>query len=50
MNEAMRLMEMSKDSLNPAHDVHSRYGIALKLIYLSSITTSSVEETCCMSH
>ena len=25
VNEAMRLMEMSKDSLNPAHDMHSRY-------------------------
>ena len=27
VNEAMRLMEMSKDSLNPAHDMHSRYSI-----------------------
>ena len=30
VNEAMRLMEMSKDSLNPAHDMHSRYG---KFVY-----------------
>jgi len=25
VNEAIRLMEMSKDSLNPAHEMHSRY-------------------------
>lgn len=24
VNEAMRLMEMSKDSLNPAHEMHKR--------------------------
>lgn len=24
VNEAMRLMEMSKDSLNPAHEMHNR--------------------------
>ena len=24
VNEAMRLMEMSKDSLNPAHEIHNR--------------------------
>jgi DNA replication licensing factor MCM7 len=25
VNEAMRLMEMSKDSLNPAHEMQNRY-------------------------